>query len=89
MAVAQIEVEWTNFAGILASNAGFAVLVGLEAETTGRPIEISAQNFSQISVVCGKTNAIPIEMVRVLLSDSKLTTDWKPEWKFYAKTATK
>ena len=31
-----------------------------------------------------KENAIPIEMVRALLSDSKLTPDWKPEWKFYA-----
>ena len=36
-----------------------------------------------------KENAIPIEMVRALLSDSNLTPDWKPEWKFYAKTATK
>jgi uncharacterized protein (DUF885 family) len=30
-----------------------------------------------------KENAIPIEMVRALLSDSKLKPDWKPEWKFY------
>ncbi len=33
-----------------------------------------------------KENAIPIEMVRALLSDAKLTPDWKPEWKFYAAT---
>jgi uncharacterized protein (DUF885 family) len=30
-----------------------------------------------------KENAIPIEMVRALLSESKLTPDWKPQWKFY------
>ena len=30
-----------------------------------------------------KENAIPIEMVRALLSESKLTPDWKPEWRFY------
>jgi hypothetical protein len=36
-----------------------------------------------------KENAIPIEMVRALLSDSKLTPDWKPQWKFYAATPSK
>jgi dipeptidyl aminopeptidase/acylaminoacyl peptidase len=30
-----------------------------------------------------KENAIPIEMVRALLSGAKLTPDWKPRWKFY------
>jgi uncharacterized protein (DUF885 family) len=30
-----------------------------------------------------KENAIPIEMVRALVSGAKLKADWKPEWKFY------
>ncbi len=30
-----------------------------------------------------KENAIPIEMVRALLTEEKLTPDFKPEWKFY------
>ena len=36
-----------------------------------------------------KENAIPIEMVRALLSNSKLTPDWKPAWKFYPGVAAK
>ena len=31
-----------------------------------------------------KENAIPIDMVRALLAERKLTPDYVPDWKFYA-----
>ena len=30
-----------------------------------------------------KENGIPIEMVRALLAERKLTADYVPEWRFY------
>jgi hypothetical protein len=36
-----------------------------------------------------KENAIPIDMVRALLADRKLTADYKADWKFYAPAAIK
>jgi uncharacterized protein (DUF885 family) len=36
-----------------------------------------------------KENAIPIDMVRALLAERKLTTDYTPDWKFYAQPAAK
>ena len=36
-----------------------------------------------------KENGIPIEMVRALLAERKLTPNFRPDWKFYAQTTTK
>jgi hypothetical protein len=36
-----------------------------------------------------KANAIPIDMVRALLAERKLTPDYQPDWKFYQPPSTK
>ena len=36
-----------------------------------------------------KANAIPIDMIRALLAERKLTPDYKPDWKFYRPPSTK
>ena len=36
-----------------------------------------------------KANAIPIDMVRALLAERKLTPDYQPDWKFYRPPSTK
>jgi hypothetical protein len=60
--VTQIEIEWANLGRTLAQNPRFAIRIGLEADIFRGSIEVSAQNFPQIGVGCGKTKAIPIEM---------------------------
>jgi uncharacterized protein (DUF885 family) len=81
-ATAEVRRSFTTSYGPLYQAA--YLLGGLELRALHRELvetgKMTDRNFHDAIL---KENAIPIEMVRALLSDSSLKPDWKPEWKFY------
>jgi dipeptidyl aminopeptidase/acylaminoacyl peptidase len=87
-ATAEVRRSFTTSYGPLYQAA--YLLGGLQLRALHRElVETGKMTDRQFHDAILKENAIPIEMVRALLSESKLTPDWKPEWKFYTKTAAK
>jgi dipeptidyl aminopeptidase/acylaminoacyl peptidase len=66
------------------------LLVGLQLRALHRElVESNKMSDREFHDRILKENAIPIDMVRALLADRKLTADYKADWKFYAPAAIK
>ncbi len=87
-ATAEVRRSFTTSYGPLYQAA--YLLGGLELRSLHRELVESGKiTDRQFHDAILKENAIPIEMVRALLAERKLTPDFKPDWKFYVPTPSK
>jgi dipeptidyl aminopeptidase/acylaminoacyl peptidase len=87
-ATAEVRRSFTTSYGPLYQAA--YLLGGLQLRSLHRElVESGKMTDRQFHDAILKENAIPIEMVRALVGERKLTPDFKPDWKFYAPTPSK
>jgi hypothetical protein len=87
-ATAEVRRSFTTAYGPLYQAA--YLLGGLQLRSLHRElVESGRMTDRQFHDAILKENAIPIDMIRALLAERKLTPDYKPDWKFYAKTPSK